>query len=52
MELVRTYNQQGLTVAKALSVAMMPHNTYYQMIKSELTRPEGTKVRVIPKKES
>lgn len=43
MELVRTYNQKGLTVDKALSVAMMPHSTYYQVIKSELERPAAEK---------
>lgn len=44
MDLVRTYNQKGLAVDKALSVAMIPHSTYYQMIKSELTRPDAQKV--------
>lgn len=44
MRLVRTYNQKGLTLDKALSVITMPRSTYYQAIKSELERPAAQKV--------
>jgi transposase InsO family protein len=40
MELVRAYNRKGLTIENALEVVMMPHSTYYHVIKSELERPE------------
>ncbi len=44
MRLVRTYNQKGLTVDRALMVMMMPRSTYYQLIKSELGRSTAQKV--------